>query len=189
MADKGDRKDAILKAMLDLIVEQGLHNAPMSLLAKRSGASPGVIYHYFQSKDDLIHALYRQVAAHKREALLAGYSDRMAPREGFLHIWLNSYHFYRTHLKELRFLDQYLNSTYCEGGNSDEQKRADPATDRILRLMRPKKKGGVLKDLPPEAINSLSLGLAASLAKAPRTFSAATLKNIAQTVWAAISDE
>jgi AcrR family transcriptional regulator len=187
MTDTGDRKDAILKAMLDLIVEQGLHNAPMSLLAKRSGASPGVIYHYFPSKEKLIHALYSRVASQKRDALLAGYSDQMPPREGFLHIWLNSYHFYRTHLKETRFLDQYLNSPYCNAGSPDDPKRTDPATDRILRLMRPKKKGGVLKDLPPEAINCLSLGLAASLAKAPKTFSAATLKNIADTVWAAIS--
>jgi AcrR family transcriptional regulator len=58
MTGKRDKREAILEAMLDLIVERGFHDAPMSVLAKRSGASPGVIYHYFPSKDDLIHAVY-----------------------------------------------------------------------------------------------------------------------------------
>lgn len=58
---KSDKRETILEAMLDLIVERGFHDAPMSLLAKRSGASAGVIYHYFPSKDDLIHAVYLRV--------------------------------------------------------------------------------------------------------------------------------
>ena len=56
-----------------------------------------------------------------------------------------------------------------------------------MKWMRPKKHGGVLKDLPAEAIDSLTLGLAASLAKAPKEFPKETLKQIAETVWAAIA--
>jgi AcrR family transcriptional regulator len=74
MAPQGDKKEAILEAMLDLVVERGFHNAPMSLLAKRSGASPGVMYHYFPSKEALIHALYLRVKSAKRQGLLKGYS-------------------------------------------------------------------------------------------------------------------
>ena len=113
----------------------------------------------------------------------------MAPREALLRIWLNAYHFYRTHLKETRFLDQYLNSPYCNTPASQEIAQTNPGMTQILKWLRPKKKGGILKDLPPEAIDSLTLGLAASLAKAPKTFSTATLKNIAETVWSAIADE
>jgi hypothetical protein len=47
----------------------------------------------------------------------------------------------------------------------------------------------MLKDLPPEAIDSLTLGLAANLAKSPKAFSTVTLKNIAEAVWKAIADE
>jgi TetR/AcrR family transcriptional regulator, repressor of fatR-cypB operon len=40
-----DKRTAILDAMLDLVVERGFHAAPMSTLAKKSGASgvPGLI--------------------------------------------------------------------------------------------------------------------------------------------------
>lgn len=188
MTGKSDKREAILEAMLDLIVERGFHDAPMSVLAKKSGASPGVIYHYFPSKDDLIRAVYERVASVKHEVFFEGYSDTMPPREALLRIWLNAYRFYRTHLKETRFLDQYLNSPYCRA-TAGAAESADPAAARIFKWLRPKRKGGILKDLPPEAIDSLTLGLAASLAKAPKTFSAATLKNVAETVWQAIAEE
>lgn len=189
VVEKVDKKDAILEAMLDLIVERGLHDAPMSVLAKRSGASPGVIYHYFPSKDDLIHAVYERVSLVKRGAILSGYSETMTPREAFLQSWMNAYRFYRTHLRETRFLDQYLNSPYCKPAGADETNDVDPAMARFSKLSRPKKQGGLMKDLPAEAIQSLSFGLAANLAKAEKGFSAATLKRVAETAWEAIAEE
>ncbi len=187
MAKKVDRREVILRAMLDLVVERGFHNAPMSLLAKKSGASPGVIYHYFPSKDDVIHALYKHVDAIKREEMLKGYQKKMAPKEALQLVWTNAYWFYRKYRKEMRFLDQYLNSPYCEGGKAEGSK--DDTVERIQKLTRPKKKGGVMKDLPPEAIQSLTLGLAADLAKAPKEFSKGTLREIADVVWAAVAEE
>jgi AcrR family transcriptional regulator len=189
MTGKRDKRDAILNAMLDLVVERGFHNAPMSVLAKRSHASPGVIYHYFPSKDDLIHAVYERVASIKHEVFFEGVSADESPREALLRVWLNAYRFYRSHRKETRFLDQYLNSSYCGTGTQAAAEFAHPDTARILKWLQPKKKGGILKDLPPEAIDSLTLGLAASLAKTPKVFSTATLKSIAETVWNAIADE
>jgi len=188
MAGKTDKREAILKAMLDLIVERGFHDAPMSVLAKRSGASPGVIYHYFPSKDDLIRAVYERVRLIKHEVLLAGYDEKLSPREALLRIWLNAYRFYRVHRKETRFLDQYLNSPYRRMSTGGEDP-IDAASAQILKWLRPKKKGGILKDLPSEAIESLTLGLAASLARSPKNFSAATLRQVAETVWQAIADE
>lgn len=180
------KREAILNAMLDLVVERGFQ-APMSVLAKRSGASPGVIYHYFPSKDDLIRAVYERVHSIKRDVFLEGVSPQMPPREALLLVWLNAYRFYRTHLRETRFLDQYLNSPYCRP--AAETSSSDPGFAPLFKLMQPKSKGGVLKDLPSEAIHSLTLGLAADLAKSPKGFSRTTLARIAETVWAAIADE
>ncbi|HTZ60938.1 MAG TPA: TetR/AcrR family transcriptional regulator [Acidobacteriaceae bacterium] len=187
-AGKNDKREAILEAMLDLVVERGFDDAPMAVLAKRSGASPGVIYHYFPSKENLIHAVYERVATIKHDVFFEGVSPSDSPREALLHIWLNAYRFYRNHRKETRFLDQYLNSSYCGAAEAAAQ-LAHPETARILKWLQPRKKGGILKDLPTEAIESLTLGLAASLAKAPRAFSTATLKTIAETVWNALAEE
>lgn len=187
MVDKGDKKEAILETMLDLVAERGFHDAPMSLLAKRSGASPGVIYHYFPSKDALIEAVYLRVKAVKREALLRGYSQGMTPREGFIKLAQNTYRFYRKHLREVRFLGQFESSPYWLACGNHED---DPAVEAaILSWFRPRKKGGVLKDLPQEAIDSLTIGLAARLAQAPKEFPAATIRKIAEAVWTALAAE
>jgi hypothetical protein len=42
MTPKKDKEEPILEAMIDRVGERGFHTAPMSLLAKRSGASVDV---------------------------------------------------------------------------------------------------------------------------------------------------
>lgn len=128
MTGKRDKREAILKAMLDLVAERGFQHAPMSVLAKKSRASPGVIYHYFPSKDDLIHAVYERVASIKHEVFFEGVSAEESPREALLRIWLNAYRFYRSHRREARFLDQYLNSSYCGSGAEAAADFAHPET-------------------------------------------------------------
>jgi AcrR family transcriptional regulator len=41
-----NKRNAILNAMLDVVVERGFHEATMSLISERAGASAGVIYHH-----------------------------------------------------------------------------------------------------------------------------------------------
>jgi hypothetical protein len=103
-------------------------------------------------------------------------------------MWLNAYDFYRTHAKEARFLEQYLSSPYCKV-EEDEKPIQDPAVKQVVKWLRPKRHGGLLKDLPPEAINSLTLGLAATLARSSTSCPRAKLKQIADAVWTAIAEE
>jgi AcrR family transcriptional regulator len=191
---KPDKREAILQAMLDLIVERGFHDAPMSVLAKRSGASPGVIYHYFPSKDHLIHALYLRIKSIKHRSLFAGCVPGMAPHDAFIHVWINAYRFYRDHLRETRFLDQYENSPYGCAPNSSGKStpfepiaEADALTAELMRLFRSRKRGGVLNDLPPDVVYELTLGLASRLAKKAKPLSRAALTQVAETLWTAIT--
>jgi len=187
MAPQGDKKEEILDAMLELVVERGFHNAPMSLLAKRSGASPGVMYHYFPSKEALIHALYLRVKLAKRQVLLQGYSPQVSPQQAFLNIWINAYHFYRTQSRETRFLDLYENSSFSKHHPTEQTSSQDAARAHFLKIFRAKKAGGLLKDLPQAAIDELSFGLAARLAKRDEAIKPAMLKKIAEAAWKALA--
>ncbi|MUH35733.1 TetR/AcrR family transcriptional regulator [Zobellia amurskyensis] len=53
-----NKKDSILQSALGLLVEKGVHNTPMSAIAKNAGTGMGTIYNYFPTKDDLINELY-----------------------------------------------------------------------------------------------------------------------------------
>lgn len=181
---KPTRRDVILDAMLDVVVERGFHEAPMSLIEKRSGASAGVIYHHFASKEEIIQALYERVRALKRASLLEGYSPDMDAKDALIQVWTNTYHFYRKHLRELRFLDQYETAGFhCR---PDKNSNADQERTEFERRFRSRSKGGVLNELPREVIEELTLGLAARLAKQPRKLTPRVLRNVAEKVWESV---
>ncbi|MGH2658783.1 MAG: TetR/AcrR family transcriptional regulator [Actinomycetota bacterium] len=57
--DRQKRREGVLQAALEVIVERGLANTRMTDIAKRAGMSPGNILYYFESKDDLLMDLLR----------------------------------------------------------------------------------------------------------------------------------
>jgi TetR/AcrR family transcriptional regulator, repressor of fatR-cypB operon len=182
-----DKREAILQAMLELVAERGFHDAPMSLVAKRAGTSAGIIYHYFPSKDELIRALYFHVKAKMGEFLVEGQIAGMPTDQAFRRVWMNAYRFYRSHQREMKFLDQYENSPYC-GSSSEAESlvRQDQNFALLASLFRPKSAGGSLKELPLEALWELSIGVAARMAKRAKPWKTHVLEEIAASSWKAV---
>lgn len=66
------RRDDLIAAAMSLVAEGGPEAATVRAIAARAGVTPGLIRHYFQSKEELTHAVYRQVMeAMTHEALRA----------------------------------------------------------------------------------------------------------------------
>lgn len=55
------RRLALISAALELISEEGPAAATVRAIAERAGVTPGLIRHYFSSKDELTRAAYREV--------------------------------------------------------------------------------------------------------------------------------
>ena len=53
--DYDKRRDAIVAAAAHLYARQGFQGASVSDLAKACGASKSLVYHYFPSKEDILH--------------------------------------------------------------------------------------------------------------------------------------
>lgn len=68
-----EKRDAILAAALRLIARLGLHNTPMSAVAREAGVAVGTVYLYFPSKEAMINALYLEVLADRNRVLMADY--------------------------------------------------------------------------------------------------------------------
>jgi TetR/AcrR family transcriptional regulator, repressor of fatR-cypB operon len=67
-----DKRDAILAAALGVIAKFGLHNAPMSAVAREAGVAVGTVYLYFPSKEAMINALYLEVLTDRQRILVGG---------------------------------------------------------------------------------------------------------------------
>jgi TetR/AcrR family transcriptional regulator, transcriptional repressor of bet genes len=55
------RRDALIAAALDLVAEGGAQAATVRAIAERAGVTPGLIRHYFSSKEELTRAAYRRL--------------------------------------------------------------------------------------------------------------------------------
>ena len=157
-----EKEIAVLDAALDLIAERGFHNTPMSLITKRSGVSTGIIYHYFENKDNLIQELYRHILDRYLAAVVeADPQDKPFP-DSLKQVWLNAYHFHVANPKETLFMEQYQNSPFAKHG---KEKDSGESSMRFGEVFKAGYASGLIKELPLEVIFELTLGVAVGLAK------------------------
>lgn len=71
------RRKQLIAVTLDLFIERGIENVTMAQVASRAGVAPGLLYHYFGSKDGLLSAVLD--AASPREAF-AGIATSLSGR-------------------------------------------------------------------------------------------------------------
>jgi len=69
-------REGILQAALELFAERGFTQTPVRAIAERAGVSQGLMYNYFDSKTELLLAIFER----GREDVLTSFSE--AEREG-----------------------------------------------------------------------------------------------------------
>lgn len=55
-----ERRKQILKAAVEAFAEKGFHATRVGDVARRAGVAYGLIYHYFESKDDLLETIFSE---------------------------------------------------------------------------------------------------------------------------------
>jgi len=65
----GAKRDAILRAAIDVFAERGYFNAQVADVARAAGVAAGTVYLYFKSKDDLLVSIFDRSM---RDGLAAG---------------------------------------------------------------------------------------------------------------------
>lgn len=70
--EKGERmRETILAVALELFTGRGYHETTMRDIAAAAGCSPGLTYRYFARKEDLVLAMYDQLAGEFDESIAA----------------------------------------------------------------------------------------------------------------------
>jgi len=83
---KADKREAILRAAIDVFAERGFFNAQVADVARAAGVAAGTVYLYFKNKDDLLVSIFdrsmRDGLTHSR----AQVADLRDPRERLLRL-------------------------------------------------------------------------------------------------------
>lgn len=105
-----DKRNALVKATIELVNNSGFHDTPMSKIAKLANVSPATIYLYFESKQDLVNQTYIEVKAEYTKYAFATYNENMSVEKGFKIIWKRIAEFKLNECKNAMFLAQCDNS-------------------------------------------------------------------------------
>src|SRR3954453_23288460 len=83
---RSEKREAILRAAIDVFAERGFFNAQVADVARAAGVAAGTVYLYFKGKDDLLVSIFERSMREgltKGRAAVAGPCD---PRERLLRI-------------------------------------------------------------------------------------------------------
>ena len=153
-----DKREEIIRAAMDLIAEQGFHGAPMSMIAERAGVAAGTIYRYFESKDDLIRALFREIDEAIGAEILKDYQAKKPLRERFHHIFTKLLRYFIANPCHFRYMEQFHNSPYGVALKKDIISRKSGDCYIYRDLLEEGVTQQIIKDLPMAILFAIAFG-------------------------------
>jgi AcrR family transcriptional regulator len=139
-----DKRNALIKATIQLVNNNGFHATPMSKIAKMANVSPATIYLYFENKQDLVNKTYIEVKSKYTAYAFANYSEDMTVETGFKTIWHRIADFKLKECENAMFLAQCDNTPII-----DEQSRQEGIKhlQPLLHLWERGKNEGVIQPI------------------------------------------
>jgi|TARA_B110000977_G_C10930669_1_gene436921 AcrR family transcriptional regulator len=149
-----DKRNALIKATIDLVNNNGFHATPMSKIAKMANVSPATIYLYFENKQDLVNKTYIQVKAIYTDYAFKTYNESMSVKKGFEIIWRRIADFKLIECENAMFLAQCDNTPMI-----DEQSRQEGIKhlQPLLDLWARGKKEGIIQPMSDYLLYAYSI--------------------------------
>jgi AcrR family transcriptional regulator len=148
------KREALVRATINLVNSHGFHAAPMSKIAKLAAVSPGTIYLYFENKQDLVDKVYLDVKTAFSEFAFKDYDEKVSVEKGFEKIWKNIAVFKLREVEKAMFLSQCDNTPIIDDSSRQEGlKHLQP----LLNLWELGKKEGLIKPVSPYMLYAFSI--------------------------------
>jgi len=182
-----DKRDAIMHAALELFVERGFFGTAVPEIADKAGVGAGTIYRYFESKEALVNALYRQEKQRFAERVLNEFPTTTIARELFRTMWMRMAKFATENPKPFVFMELHHHASYL-----DAESRALEARmlDLFTNVVTAAQARGELKVGPPRLLMGIVMGafvgVIRSCVEMDQSLESADWKLAEQCVWEAI---
>lgn len=176
------KRDDILTAALELLVEKGVHNTPMSAIAKAAGTGMGTIYNHFPNKDLLINEIYIQIKE-KEEALFAGVDTDLPTKTQFENYMTVLIDFHINNPLYFNFLEQLQASPIITKENKG---KGGASVEMVLKLLKDGQEQRIIKPFKMDELLMFIGGAISSYLRGNITASkkqVSSRKNTIQMVW------
>jgi TetR/AcrR family transcriptional regulator, repressor of fatR-cypB operon len=146
---ESDKSEAILRAALDLFVERGFHGTSVPSVAHKAGVAAGTIYHYFESKEALVNALYKNLKREIIAHVLEDFPFAAPTREQFRTVWVKMAEHVVARPREFAFLELHHHGSYLDDESVALEKQVIQLGAQIIGAAQAAQ---VIKPLSPELL-------------------------------------
>ena len=185
-----DKRARLLDAALDLFETRGFDGVAVPEIAAKAGVAVGTVYRYFETKEALVNALYRQWKQAYNELVLAPVPKNIRARDLFTRIWHRMTLFARTNPRAVRFLDLHHHAAYLDEESRTLSKSYAQFAEEFVRNARAQ---GAIRDLDPIMVVALMWGAAVGLTKFAASgaldFDARMAGDMEDALWRAIATD
>lgn len=150
-----DKRDAILVAALALFVERGFWGTAVPEIADRAGVGAGTIYRYFESKEALVNAIYRQEKQRFSSSVLDNFPPNANTREQFRTIWMRMARFATENADAFIFLELHHHASYLDDESRAVQQRMQVLIAAVISAAQHRRE---LKAGAPPLVMGLVMG-------------------------------
>jgi len=150
-----DKKQQIIEATLPMLAPTSIHGITVPDIAKASGVAVGTFYRYFESKEELVNAIYQNVKNNFKAALVNNYPMDKSTLAQFEHLWQVMYEFASQHHDSFLFMELHYHDTYLD----ELSQKTTAATYEIgLNFIRLGQTHGDIREGDPSLLLSLFFG-------------------------------
>lgn len=141
-----DKRNALVRATVQLVNNRGFHATSMSKIAKIAGVSPATIYLYFENKQDLVNKVYIEIKKTFTNYAFKNYDETYPVEKSFKLVWKAIADFKLNEVQEALFLSQ------CDSAPMiDEESRQEGLKhlQPLLNLWEQGQEEGLIKKMSP----------------------------------------
>ncbi|WP_105258068.1 TetR/AcrR family transcriptional regulator [Pseudoalteromonas sp. T1lg88] len=105
-----NKKQAIYRAAMSVVTEQGLAGASMSKIGRAAGVSASTLYVYFENKEDMLNKLYVMLKEESANAYFGDVNNDTSVKSVFCQYIRNMFAFFIANPIMFSFQEQFKNS-------------------------------------------------------------------------------
>jgi AcrR family transcriptional regulator len=143
-----DKRSMLINTAKKLFSENGFYATPTARIAKEAGVSNGILFHYFPTKGELIHAMYYEIKDRIFNYSISQIYKEATLKESIYTLWLAAVEWNLENPEDFDFMLQFENSPYF----SSEIEGKHKYVQMSIELAEQGRQRNVFKD-----INSLLL--------------------------------
>jgi len=144
-----------MDAALDCFVERGFYGTAMPQIAEKAGVAAGTIYHYFDSKEALVNALYRSWKTVVAQRVFTKFPQEAGVREQFREMWHEMVAFAVDQPAAFAFIELHNHASYLDNESIAVDRNLKDFARGVIQLAQLQ---GSLKPLDATVLMELVFG-------------------------------